>query len=273
MKKILFILTICWTFFGYLHAKELKHFTVPTNTKNNKNLAVHYYIPTNLDPLKTQLLVCFGGRNWLGAKTLKDYNFYDLADKKNLILVTFSFKNDDYWQPEKWSGNAMLKGIKIIKKKYKIKNAQKLLYFGYSAGGQCANLFYAWRPDLVEALALYGCGVWSKYKKTKTITPMLIMCGVKDYERLQLSYNYTYYARDLGAEIIFKEFTTGHEINKKILNLATTFFCSILENKKNILVGDDQTKQLYLLKEKSRIELDYRNCFRSKKMAKTWAME
>ena len=40
----------------------------------------HYRIPQKFNE-KSKIMVLFGGRNWQGEKTLKTYNFNDLADK------------------------------------------------------------------------------------------------------------------------------------------------------------------------------------------------
>ena len=50
------------------------------------------------------IMVLFGGRNWKGADTLKRFRFDDLADRHRLILLSPSFRDRNYWEPEKWSG-------------------------------------------------------------------------------------------------------------------------------------------------------------------------
>ena len=53
------------------------------------------------------IMVLFGGRNWKGADTLKRFRFDDLADRHRLILLSPSFRDRNYWEPEKWSGPAV----------------------------------------------------------------------------------------------------------------------------------------------------------------------
>lgn len=52
----------------------------------------------------SRIMVLFGGRNWNGDKAIKTFNFEELADKYSLILLSPSFKDNEYWQPE--SGRA-----------------------------------------------------------------------------------------------------------------------------------------------------------------------
>ena len=125
-------------------------------------------------------MVLFGGRNWTGDRTLKVYKMDALADRYNLVLLSPWFKNDEYWYPEKWSGNALLKAIDFVCKKYRIDPKLKLLYYGYSAGGQCANLCYSWNPELVKAWGVHACGVWRLLKKKKYSAPGLVTCGKGD---------------------------------------------------------------------------------------------
>ena len=93
----------------------------------------------------SRIMVLFGGRNWNGDKSIKTFNFEELADKYSLILLSPSFKDNEYWQPEKWSGKALKSAVKLLEKKFGLM-PQKLLFYGYSAGGQCANLFYNYMP-------------------------------------------------------------------------------------------------------------------------------
>ena len=60
----------------------------------------HYRIPQKYDA-KSKIMILFGGRNWQGERTLKTYNFNALADKHSVFLLSPSFKDRDYWEPEK----------------------------------------------------------------------------------------------------------------------------------------------------------------------------
>ena len=64
------------------------------------------------------------------------------ADRHGVFLVAPGFKDDKYWEPQRWSGRALLGALAAIRKSYDI-DTSKLLYYGYSAGSQAANLFAA----------------------------------------------------------------------------------------------------------------------------------
>ena len=118
----------------------------------------HYRIPEKYD-VKSKIMVLFGGRNWLGEKTLKTYNFNELADKHSVFLLSPSFKDRDYWEPQVWSGKLLQKVIRQLEKRYKLQ-PQKVYFYGYSAGGQCTALFYQWMSDKVAACGIHACGVY-----------------------------------------------------------------------------------------------------------------
>jgi poly(3-hydroxybutyrate) depolymerase len=61
----------------------------------------HYRKPKKYDA-KSKIMVLFGGRNWQGERTLKTYNFNALADKHSVFLLSPSFKDCDYWEPQVW---------------------------------------------------------------------------------------------------------------------------------------------------------------------------
>ena len=42
----------------------------------------------------------------------KAFRFNKWADRNGIFIVGPTFKNDEYWYPRKWSGRALLKGLK-----------------------------------------------------------------------------------------------------------------------------------------------------------------
>lgn len=111
---------------------EITNFNISTNAPQNKAVKMVLRIPAGFskkDAKSYCVMVLFGGRNWQGEKTIKAYNFVKMADKHKLFLLSPSFKNDNYWEPEKWSGKALLQAVKKVKVKYSLKKDSKLLYF------------------------------------------------------------------------------------------------------------------------------------------------
>ena len=131
------------------------------------------------------IMVLFGGRNWKGADTLKRFRFDDLADRHRLILLSPSFRDRNYWEPEKWSGPALQRAAAELERRYRMPS-RPLFFYGYSAGGQCASLFYAWMPEKVAAWAAHACGVYPQ-KITRAHAPALITCGIEDTDRYRIS--------------------------------------------------------------------------------------
>lgn len=216
----------------------------------------------------TRIMVLFGGRNWKGENTLKAFNFNEFADKYNLILLSPSFKDNDYWEPEKWSGKTLKSAVKQLEEKYKLK-PQKLLFYGYSAGGQCANLFYNYMHNQVEAWGLHACGVYPD-TPIKRGVPALITCGINDAERIQISKKFVYKYRENGGELIWKTYQTGHELNKEALEIAKAFFTAILEKQKAKFIGEDDTLRALPINKKSEIDLEFRNYLYSEELKKLW---
>lgn len=76
----------------------------------------------------SRIMVLFGGRNWNGDKAIKTFNFEELADKYSLILLSPSFKDNEYWQPEKWSGKVLKSTVKLLEKKFSLKPQKLYVY-------------------------------------------------------------------------------------------------------------------------------------------------
>jgi hypothetical protein len=223
----------------------------------------HYRIPKKYNS-KSKIMVLFGGRNWRGERTLKTYNFNVLADKHRIFLLSPSFKNRDYWEPQVWSGKLLKKAIQQLEKCYNLQ-PQKVYFYGYSAGGQCSALFYQWMPDKVAGCGIHASGVYPEKIKVSQV-PFLITCGTEDKERFQISRHFIYHYREHGGLLLWKYFPNlGHELSKEALELAKVWFDDLLSGKKVIAYGEDDTKQI-----KQQIDTEFRNPFYSEKMRKLW---
>jgi poly(3-hydroxybutyrate) depolymerase len=130
MKLPLLIFAI-FLLFATANAETIS-FPIKTDAPENKELQFALRIPSSPMP-NSRIMILFGGRNWQPDKTIKSYNFDKLADRHSLFLLSPGFKNDDYWQSEKWSGKALLDAVKYVREKYHLPD-RKLFYYGYSAG-------------------------------------------------------------------------------------------------------------------------------------------
>ncbi|MCF6174931.1 MAG: hypothetical protein L3J71_04140 [Victivallaceae bacterium] len=218
----------------------LKHVTVKTKAKSNYKVKVYYRVPSGYQQKgrgSYRVLVIFGGRNCSGrGQAAGSLGFARWADEHDIFLVGPGFTDSDYWYPEKWSGKALLKALKLIKKQYRI-NDTRLLYYGYSGGSQCSNLFPAWRPQLCVAWVSHACGVWHQPTSRMRDIPGLVTCGDADFMRYILSRNFAEKARSKGELIIWKSFPNHpHDVPPDSIKLAKKFLS--YHHKRNI--GDLQ---------------------------------
>lgn len=211
--------------------EEYRRLTVETPAERNRELEIVYRLPRMEADRPTRIMVLFGGRNWPGERTLRTYGFAELADRHNLVLLSPSFRDDEYWRPQEWSGAALLRALSRIEALHNLSLTARY-YYGYSAGGQCANLFYFWRPEGVRAVGVHACGVWAQELADGTAedgAPFLISCGQGDTVRFPLSYTAAQQLRDTGRRVVFRDYPGGHELNPEALRLAHEFFAGVLQ--------------------------------------------
>ena len=60
---------------------------------------------------KYRLLIYFGGRNTTGENEIKNPVWTNWCDKNRIFLIVPSYKDDNYWEPQKWSGKALLEAV------------------------------------------------------------------------------------------------------------------------------------------------------------------
>ena len=226
-------------------------------------IAFHYREPAKFSS-DARILVLFGGRNWPGDRTLKAFHMEQLADRHGVFLLSPSFKDRDYWEPQKWSGQTLKKALAVLERKYHLK-PQKIYFYGYSAGGQCSALFYAWMPGRVAAWGVHASGVYPDTIRNAT-APALITCGTEDAERLQISRHFVYRYREAGGEILWKPYAgTGHGLTREALALAEAWFDALLSGQNDRICGEDDT-----LKIGGKIDPEFRNILYSHTIQQLW---
>ena len=293
MKIPVFISVFLFSAFA-VFAQTISYVTVKTTAPENKNLKVHYRVPKNFSEGSGRLyrvLVLFGGRNCNGENLVKG-NMVDFADENDIVTVAPSFKDDDYWEPEKWSGRALLTALKEIEKKYPIR-VDRIMYCGYSAGSQASNLFAAWKPEICIAWASHGCGVWQKPSKKMQSCSGLATCGEADIGRYELTRRFAMEARKKGMSVIWKSFpNTPHEVHPDAVKLTKVFFkyhnesnaADLLPERKRDLakfkpeakyIGDDQEGRFWPAGSRDirNIEIEDRVEFCCKELAEAWGRE
>lgn len=226
-----------------------------------------YRVPKSYG-INSQIMVLFGGRNWPGDKTLKTYNFADLADRHGLFLLSPSFHDRDYWEPEAWSGNALSNAVRQLEVKFSL-NPSKLYFYGYSAGGQCANLFCAYMPGRVAAWGAHACGVYP-FSVTNASAPAFITCGLKDEGRIPISRQFIYHYRESGGQMLWKTYPGGHELNPEALELARAWFDAVMNGSETVGMGEDDTLRTVPLSEAEKIDIEFRNYFPTHEIMEMW---
>ena len=251
MKRLLFLfatLVATWC----VHGSESARFvTVRTKAPHNVEAKVWYHIPANYDAERKKpypVLVYFGGRNCSGEEEASGKLGWSCwADENGVFLVCPGFKDDNYWEPENWSGQALFDALAAIKRMYRIDDS-KLCYYGYSAGSQAANLFPAWRPGRCRAWVSHACGVFHEPKVTMRGVPGLVTCGDADSARYIISRSFVEKSRKRGIDIIWKSFPNHpHDVPPDSLRLARAFLSHSIsgENRALAFVGDDQDGVYY----------------------------
>ena len=227
-----------------------------------------------------RVMVLFGGRGWQGMKTLETYAFDRLADRHRLVLLSPSFYEGAYWEPESGSGDILKKAVVQVCRLAGVPDdgARSELYlYGYSAGGQCANLFYAWMPDDVAAWGAHACGVYGnaakmKQKTGKRLAPALITCGTEDTGRHAVSRQFAYTYREMGGELIWKPFSgMGHALNRDALALAEAWFDALLSGESVRSVGEDDTLRVLPAAEAEKIDVEFRNPLANEAVRNLWS--
>ena len=271
---------------------RLESVIVKTKAPSNRTVRVFYRVPAGYQAKRNQnyrVLILFGGRNNTGrGEAGGRLGWGKWADENEIFLVSPGFRNDEYWHPEKWSGKALWNALAQIKKKYRICDT-KVLYYGYSGGAQCSNLFPAWKPGSTRAWVSHAGGVFHEPSAKMRGVPGLVTCGDADLQRYVISRNFVEKSRGKGIPVIWKSYPNHpHDVPPDSLELARTFLgyyhtlylddlCSggrLARNaeKKVLFVGDDQDRVVYPAEsmEAKLIDPEDRVDFISKEIAYAW---
>lgn len=200
---------------------------VKTRAPDNALVKVWYRVPRNHDANRkglSRVLILFGGRNCDGKPEVSGkLGWTEWADQNGIFLVAPTLKNDDYWEPERWSGRAIEDALAQIAAKYRIATSG-LLYYGYSAGSQASNLFSAWRPDLCRAYVSHACGVFHKPMPKMKNVPACVTCGDADDARYVISRQFVERCKGVGVPVVWKSFPNHpHDVPPDSIRLAKAF--------------------------------------------------
>ena len=269
--------------------------TDPKVAPTNSTVRVHFRVPANYDPRSRNLyrvLVIFGGRNVTGeteaAGTQGGLGFDRWADENDIFLVAPGFKDDDYWEPGKWSGMALRNALSTIKTKYRIDD-RNLLFYGYSGGAQASNLFPYWQPDRTRAWVSHAGGVFHEPDRRMRGIPGLVTRGDADVARYAISRQFVEQNRLLGVNILWKSYPNlAHDAPVESARFAQDFLLyyhrrhlddltpgtrrAKLEKESVEYVGDDMEGLFWPAntREAGRIAPEDRVEFPSRELAEAW---
>ena len=290
---VLFPLFVFVSTCGLYSQSRLESVFVKTRAKENSRVTIYYRVPSNYDCKGKKIhrvLVIFGGRNNSGKEEARGrLGWGKWADENGIFLVSPGFKNDEYWQPDKWSGRALFTALGLIKKKYRICDT-KLLYYGYSGGAQCSNLFPAWRPGCTRAWVSHASGVFHDPSPKMRSVPGLVTCGDADLQRYIISRKFVEDSRLKGVNIIWKSYPNHpHDVPPDSLNLARSFleyyhnlyledlkpYGRAVRSKEGeiLYVGDDQDQVVYEANTPEAVNIlpEDRVYFTSEQIARAWS--
>ena len=200
---------------------------IRTRAPHNPVVKVWYRVPKGYEPQgksRHRVLVLFGGRNSDGRPEVSGkLGWTEWADLNGIFLVAPTLKDDNYWEPAKWSGRALLDALSTLAARYRIATTG-LLFYGYSAGSQASNLFPAWRPDICRAYVSHACGVFHKPSARMRRVAGLVTCGDADTARYVLSREFVGKYRSLGMPVVWKSFPNHpHDVPPGSIRLAKEF--------------------------------------------------
>lgn len=200
---------------------------IKTKAPGKPVVRVWYRLPCRyaLDVQKTyRMLVIFGGRNCDGRDEISGkFGWTEWADVNDIVLVAPAFKDDEYWVPKSWSGKALDKALDVISSRHRISRS-KILYYGYSAGGQASNLFPAWKPEMCRAYVSHACGMFHSPNPKMRAVGGLVTCGDADAVRYILSRCFVNRYAEIGISVLWKSFPNcDHDIPPGSVALAMEF--------------------------------------------------
>ncbi|OQA74523.1 MAG: hypothetical protein BWY31_04764 [Lentisphaerae bacterium ADurb.Bin242] len=204
-----------------------------------------------------------------GGKTLKTCRFDALADKHGAFLLSPGFRGPKYREPEVWSGKFLKSAVAELEKKYKLK-PQKLLFYGYAEGGECANRFYFWMPERVRAWGAHDCTGYSG-KSMRNPFPALVTRGDGNRSLLEAEQRFIVGYRSAGGSLLRKNFPgAGRDWGTGSLELARLWLDAVLSEERVQEYGEDETLRVVPVSRKKDIETEYRNPFYNSKIRDLW---
>ena len=233
------------------------------STRTIDGVEVVFIVPKNVRP-DSRILILLGGRNWSGARSIRELGFARWAVSRGWSIIAPSFVKGEYWIPSNGAAKVLRKSIDALRQKHGVR-PYPVFVFGYSAGGQLAALLSEETPFPIAAWGVLGCGVFPDVVRTDA--PAVIICGIKDSDRLRISRNFVYRRRESGAPTLWMPVRGGHELNNAALELVRGFFAAVANDDSCALWGEDATHRV---RAKAEIEIELRNPLYNSVLLNIW---
>jgi len=209
--------------------------SIQTDNYANTRLEYYYYIPSTVVENKQEsypILVMIPGLSERGEHFVTR-EFERFADAEHLIIIAPSFAWDErnwdsrqsYQYPSAWSGNALLEIINQLEEKNSVTTSGTYL-FGFSAGAQFALRFCLWKPDQCVACAAHGSG-GTVIPDRKVDVAFFATVGNQDTSRVEKAKAFCKAAQDLGIDVMYREYNTGHALTAEQITDSLDFFKSV----------------------------------------------
>ena len=224
---------------------------------------VVFVVPKNVRP-DSRILILLGGRNWSGAKSVREFGFARWAVSRGWSIIAPSFAKGEYWIPSNGAAGVLRQSIDALRQKHGVR-PYPVFVFGYSAGGQLAALLSEETTFPIAAWGVFGCGVFPDVVRTDI--PAVVACGIGDADRFHISRNFVYRRRESGAPTLWMPVRGGHELNNATLELVREFFSVIANDTPCSLWGEDDT---YRIRHQDQIETEFLNPLYNSRIRKIW---
>jgi dienelactone hydrolase len=240
------------------------------------------------------VLVLVPGYNGKGEQML-DARWKAFATKHDLVLLAPTFHAEGmenhtgkgYYYPQQGSGEVMEKALKEVSRRTTVP-AERVLFFGFSAGAHYAHRFALWKPQRVKAFVAYSAAWWSEPTARLKNVPALVMCGESD-ERYAATWDFFKKGQRLGCPWVWRSYkNTGHALTPAVRDMAEAFLACYVEhegqavtstasnlgsNQPEVRYGDVQTYRSVEKTQKATIPEEFRIELPSPAVAEAWEKE
>lgn len=208
---------------------------VKTLLPENERPKFPYRVPSQYDPKGKEIHRVFLNCVW--PTTAWD----GWAEERGIFIMHVVFTNGMCWKVKDGYGQAVMKGLGELKKRYRV-NTEQLLVYGMSRGGQFSNYFVTWKPEVVTAWIAGIPGILDRPTGRMRGVPGLVTAGEADGGRYQVGMRFMEQARKYQLPVIWRSYAnTAHETGPEFMALSKAFLDYHHERTLKALQGERRT--------------------------------